>query len=96
MTHHPYWPAKVIGFGDAGSKKVDVRFFGDHEMWNTTASDCLLYTKTNPNKRLNVDLIDRFEAAVKVEKNMKTDMALKKSSQKVTLLSIFRRLTSTC
>lgn len=68
MKGHPYWPAKVIGLGNIVKEKVDVRFFGGHEMWNVRLSNCLLFTKKSPNKNLNDDEINDFKAAMKVLK----------------------------
>lgn len=48
----PYWPAKVIAATGA-QNKIDVRFFGQHEMCNAYADDCLVYSKTIPNERLS-------------------------------------------
>lgn len=48
--HSDYAPAKVLGLngGNATSKKVDVRFFGDHEMAIIPSSNCYLFSKRKP------------------------------------------------
>lgn len=64
MHGHPYWPAKVIGLGDVGNNKIDVRFFGTHERQNILVNDCSLFSD-NPNKR-DGKSIEGFDAALKV------------------------------
>ncbi|XP_031635182.1 protein kinase C-binding protein 1-like isoform X2 [Contarinia nasturtii] len=49
LKGHPYWPAKVMGFTDQNHKKIDVRFFGKHDMGIVETSDCILFSD-NPNK----------------------------------------------
>lgn len=65
MHGHPYWPGKVIGLSDSGNNKIDVRFFGTHDRQNILISDCLLFSD-NPNKRLDQELEDEIDAAMKV------------------------------
>lgn len=55
MTGYPYWPAKVISFGVATNKKIDVRFFGKHTRTNVFPEDCILFAD-DPNKNHNKDL----------------------------------------
>lgn len=43
--HRPFKPAKVIGLGNKVTKKIDVRFFGDHDMADVSISDCYLFSK---------------------------------------------------
>lgn len=52
LAGYPYWPAKVIGI-TSSSNRIDVRFFGDHDMANVSAQDCFLYPSKNPNRRLD-------------------------------------------
>lgn len=42
-----YWPAKVIS---TDVQKVGVRFFGDHARATVSASACLLYSESSPNR----------------------------------------------
>lgn len=48
--HSDYAPAKVLGLigSNASTKKIDVRFFGDHEMAAISASNCFLYSDRKP------------------------------------------------
>lgn len=50
-SRSPFKPAKVIGVGGKLSKKIDVRFFGNHDMADVSPTDCYLYSKVNPNTR---------------------------------------------
>lgn len=49
-----YAPAKVLGLNgsSAALKKVDVRFFADHEMALVPASNCYLFAKKAPSDKL--------------------------------------------
>ena len=55
ISHHPFKPAKVIGLGSkvVAKSKIDVRFFGDHDMGQVSPTDCYLFSKGNPNQRCN-------------------------------------------
>ncbi|XP_031618906.1 protein kinase C-binding protein 1-like [Contarinia nasturtii] len=64
LKGNPYWPAKVIAFADKFRSKIDVRFFGKHEMLNVATHDCFLYSE-NPNQNLNESERIEFDAAVK-------------------------------
>lgn len=49
-----YAPAKVLGLcGNTASKKVDVRFFADHEMAVVAASNCYLFSNRRPSDKPN-------------------------------------------
>lgn len=48
--HSDYEPAKVLGLNGSGAKKLDVRFFADHEMAIIPASNCYLFSKSKPLK----------------------------------------------
>ncbi|XP_055326327.1 uncharacterized protein LOC129580149, partial [Sitodiplosis mosellana] len=50
IGHRPFKPAKVIGVsGKSLKSKIDVRFFGDHDMADVSLIDCYLFSKENPN-----------------------------------------------
>lgn len=65
MKGHPYWPAKVLGFTDQSHKKIDVRFFGKHDMGTVDISDCVLFSD-NPNKKLHDRDRGKMDDAIKV------------------------------
>lgn len=62
---YPFWPAKVIGILTTANR-LDVRFFGDHDMANVAAQDCLLYPSKNPNRHINPSVEKEFKASIKV------------------------------
>lgn len=44
-----YAPAKILGLnGNAAARKVDVRFFADHEMALVSSSNCYVFSKQVP------------------------------------------------
>lgn len=52
--HSGYAPAKVLGLSGGGGvtpKKVDVRFFADHEMAIIPSSNCYLFSQRKPIKK---------------------------------------------
>lgn len=47
-----YAPAKVLGLnGSTAAKKIDVRFFADHEMACVAKSNCYLFSKRRPSDK---------------------------------------------
>lgn len=82
MKGHPYWPAKVIGLSTVGNDKIDVRFFGKHEMWIVSVTDCILYSD-DPNKKLDDQVRSEIDAGIKVIKfNPKIALKSKKRNPK--------------
>lgn len=70
LAGYPYWPAKLIGILSTANR-LDVRFFGDHDMANVSAQDCFLYPSKNPNRRLDEKTEQQIEASEKVTTNLK-------------------------
>lgn len=53
-----YKPGKVIGLKNT---KIDVRFFDDYCMGEVLISDCLLYSKENPNRNVRLNHKENLE-----------------------------------
>lgn len=66
VAGYPWWPAKLIGIMTSANR-LDVRFFGDHDMATVVAQDCLLYPSANPNKRPDENFENQFRESVKVK-----------------------------
>lgn len=65
---HEYAPAKVLGLtgGTATSKKIDVRFFGDHEMSVVPSSNCYLFSKRKPHTDGQTDFQQKAAERVRI------------------------------
>lgn len=50
MKNSPHWPAKVLGQATTGNS-LDVRFFGDGNMYYVQPNQCFLYSKIDPNRQ---------------------------------------------
>lgn len=75
-----YWPAKLMKICQDDEQKVNVRFFGDHTVYDLPVSDCLLYSATNPDAIDDKSLNDGYDMAVKVS-IPSSDFSLKKTSR---------------
>lgn len=69
LAGYPFWPAKVIGITSTANR-LDVRFFGDHDMANVSAQECFLYPSHNPNRRLDAETEQEIKSAEKVRKTI--------------------------
>ena len=58
-----YWPAKMISID---GQLINVRFFGDHEYAEVPATNCFLYSDTNPNRSRNTTV--SYKSALKVRR----------------------------
>lgn len=70
--HSGYAPAKVLGLngGSAATKKVDVRFFADHEMAVIPSSNCYLFSKRKPFKKSDEQF--QFKQMTALQVNMQS------------------------
>lgn len=60
---HPFWPAKVIA---RARNKLDVRFFGQHEMSIVHPNNCFLFSWENPNRLRNQRIRSDIDTIMKV------------------------------
>lgn len=56
-----YWPAKMMCID---GQLIHVRFFGDHDYAEVPATNCFLYSNTNPNRSRNTTVA--YKSALKV------------------------------
>lgn len=71
--HSDYAPAKVLGLnggGRAAAKRVDVRFFADHEMAVISPANCYLFSKQKPLKKSDEQTQFKQMTAVQVNMNI--------------------------
>lgn len=63
----PYYPAKLMKICDNDENMVNVRFFGDHTVYDVAAKECYLYSKEHPVQPANFQKDDQvFQAAITV------------------------------
>lgn len=78
-----YWPAKLLKID---GQLIQVSFFGDHKNADVPATNCFLYSETNPNRSRNTTVL--YKSALKVSPMLK-DKPIDGTASKYILILIF-------